>query len=59
MRHNLERTLDEMIEKVEARGKDEGKLEMIRKLFSLGIADIETLSKASDLPKEEMEKLLY
>lgn len=71
MMHNLERTLDEMIEKAEARGKDkgriegkvegkvEGKLEMIQNLLRLGIADLEKLAQASNLPKEEIEKLLH
>lgn len=63
MMHNLERTLDEMVEKAEARGKDkgrmEGKLEVVKNLLRLGITDIEKLSEASNLPKEEIEKLLH
>ncbi|WCN36224.1 hypothetical protein [Aneurinibacillus uraniidurans] len=53
MMHNLERTLDEMMDKA----KVEGKLEMIKKLLDLGIRDIPTLSKASDLLEEEIKKL--
>lgn len=67
MMHNLERTLDDMIEKAEARGKDkgrtegklEGKLEVVKNLLRLGITDIDKLSEAADLPKEEIEKLLH
>ncbi|WCN36229.1 hypothetical protein [Aneurinibacillus uraniidurans] len=53
MMHNLERTLDEMMDKA----KVEGNLEMIKKLLDLGIRDIPILSKASDLPEGEIKKL--
>ncbi|ERI07113.1 Rpn family recombination-promoting nuclease/putative transposase [Aneurinibacillus aneurinilyticus] len=63
MMHNLERTLDDMIEKAEARGeakgKVEGKLEVVKNLLRLGITDIEKLAQAANLPKEEIEKLLH
>ncbi|WP_096466222.1 hypothetical protein [Aneurinibacillus soli] len=59
MMHNLERTLDEMVDKARLEGKEEGKLELIKKLVALGVRDVEILSKASDLPAEEIQKLIH
>lgn len=59
MMHNLERTLDEMVDKARLEGKEEGKLELIKKLVALGVRDVEILSKASDLPAEEIKKLIH
>lgn len=59
MMHNLERTLDDMIERAEARGEAKGKLEVVKNLLRLGITDIEKLAQAADLSKEEIEKLLH
>lgn len=59
MMHNLERTLDDMIERAEARGEAKGKLEVVKNLLRLGITDVEKLAQAADLSKEEIEKLLH
>ncbi|KJR99397.1 MAG: transposase, partial [Peptococcaceae bacterium BRH_c4a] len=53
---NLEITLDEMEQQAMIKGKLEGKLEVAKNLIGLGV-DIDTISKATGLVADEVEKL--